>query len=162
MKYRGIPACSVELNPYLHFVGRVKTRTYESLSGVDRYIAEFMQRYRASLKAVPFQKQPDRYLTEQAAYIPKINFPERWWSAGNLAQLVCLRKLLIENEEKSPLHDLLRMGALSILVPISNAKHNHVSLTFAEKPLATVDVASILGESPALRRAVQGQSFDGW
>ena len=36
------------------------------------------------------------------------------------------------------------MGLLAILIPVSNAKHNHVSLTFAEKPLETVDVGAIL------------------
>jgi hypothetical protein len=36
------------------------------------------------------------------------------------------------------------MGALGILVPVSNAKHNHVSLTFANQPDPTVDVSSIL------------------
>jgi hypothetical protein len=144
MKYRNIPAWSVELNPYLHFVGRVKTRTYEDTAEVEHYFTNFLQRFRIALKLVPFQTQPDCYLKERAFFIPKINFPERWWSKGNLAQLICLRKLLIENAEISPLHDLLRMGVLAILVPVSNARHNHVSLTFADKPLATVDVADIL------------------
>src|SRR5438067_399766 len=36
------------------------------------------------------------------------------------------------------------MGILGILVPVSNARHNHVSLTFADEPLPTVDVAGIL------------------
>jgi len=144
MKYRGIPAWSVELNPYLHFVGTVKTRGYENLAEVEGYFADFLQQFRRQLQAVPFQTQAESYLREQATYIPKINFPERWWSKGNLAQLVCLRKLLIENTEKSFRHDLLRMGVLAILVPVSNAKHNHVSLTFADKPLATLDVANVL------------------
>lgn len=144
MKYRGIPAFSVELNPYLHFVGTVKTRTYRKLPEVKRCFAEFMQALRTGLKDVPFDKQPERYLKEQADYIPKISFPERWWSAGNLCQLVFLRKLLLERAEDSRLYDLLRMGTLGILIPVSNAKHNHVSLTFAETPLATVDVASLL------------------
>src|SRR3990170_7465926 len=34
MKYRGIPACSVEINPYLHFVGTVKTRTYGNIDSI--------------------------------------------------------------------------------------------------------------------------------
>ncbi len=144
MKYRGIPSCSVELNPYLHFVGTVKTRTYKSLTGLEPYFADFLDRFKARLGAVPFQKQPERYLTEQAAFVPKINFPERWWSPGNLAQLVCLRKVIAEIEDDSPQCDLLRMGALAILVPVSNAKHNHVSLTFADKPLPTIDVAAVL------------------
>ncbi len=147
MKYRGIPACSVELNPYLYFVGTVKTRTYRSLTGLEGYFAKFMQSYKSSLKAVPFQTHPEGYLAEQAAYIPKINFPDRWWSPGNLAQLVCLRKRLIEVAEESPLYDLLRMGALAILISVSNAKHNHVSLTFADKPLPTVDLVGVLEQS---------------
>jgi hypothetical protein len=40
--------------------------------------------------------------------------------------------------------DLLKLGLLAILVPVSNAKHNHVSLTFAQRPLETVDVGAIL------------------
>lgn len=144
MKYRGISAWSVELNPYLHFVSKVKTRSYENLAEVECRFADFMQRFRRSLQSVPFRAQADNYLREQASYIPKINFPERWWSKGNLAQLVCLRKLLLESQEESPVYDLLRMGALAILIAVSNAKHNHVSLTFADKPLATVDVAGML------------------
>lgn len=144
MKYRGIPACSVEINPYLHFVGTVKTRTYQGIDKIERYFNDFMKVFRSKLKAIPFEDHPALYLAEQAQHIPKINYPERWWSKGNLAQLVCLRKLLIERAEKSETHDLLRMGALAILIPVSNAKHNHVSLTYAEKPLPTIDLAEVL------------------
>jgi hypothetical protein len=152
MKYRNIRAWSVELNPYLHFVGSVKTRTYNNLAEVEDRFADFMNRFRTDLKAVPFQTQPESYLREQACYIPKIHFPERWWSKENLAQLVCLRKLLLKSAENSPHDDLLRMGALAILVPVSNAKHNHVSLTFADQPLATMDVAHELEQQ--LRKMV--------
>ena len=41
MKYRGIPACSIELNPYLHFVGTVKTRTYTDLDAIEACIGAF-------------------------------------------------------------------------------------------------------------------------
>ena len=37
-----------------------------------------------------------------------------------------------------------RMGVLGILVPLSNAKHNHVSLTFAEKPAPMASLAGVL------------------
>ena len=36
------------------------------------------------------------------------------------------------------------MAVSSILIPVSNARHNHVSLSFASEPLPIVDVASIL------------------
>jgi hypothetical protein len=143
MKYRGIPACSVEINPYLHFVGTIKTRTYTNLSDIEVAFAEFTEVYASALKLVPFKTDPRGYLFEQAKFIPRISYPDRWWSEGNLAQLVCLRKLLNEREQKSVPDDLLRMAALAILVPVSNAKHNHVSLTYADEPLPTVDVAAV-------------------
>lgn len=146
MKYRGIPACSVEINPYLHFVGTVKTRTYSDLPSIEQCFNEFLSGYRASLREVPFASGPARYLRDHAADIPRINFPERWWSPGNLAQLVCLRKLLGRFQARPHHLDLLKMAALGILVPVSNAKHNHVSLTFDKKPLPTVDVSDVLAK----------------
>ncbi len=52
--------------------------------------------------------------------------------------------MLLSDKSDREYHDLLKMGLLAILIPVSNAKHNHVSLTFAEKPLETVDVGAIL------------------
>jgi hypothetical protein len=144
MKYRGIPACSIEINPYLHFVGAVKTRTYTDIDAIESSFAKFMIAFRAALKEVPFQSKPDKYLAAHAAAIPPINFPERWWSAGNLAQLVCLREVVGAFKTKPQHLDLVKMAVLGILVPVSNAKHNHVSLTFAKDPLPTLDVAETL------------------
>jgi tRNA G10 N-methylase Trm11 len=146
MKHRGIPACSVEINPYLHFVGTVKTRNYEDVPAIEKCFKEFLGEYRARLQDMPYESAPEGYLRDHAADIPGINFPERWWSPGNLAQLVCLRKLLNGYEAKPHHLDLLKMAALGILVPVSNAKHNHVSLTFDKKPLPTVEVADVLAK----------------
>ena len=146
MKYRGVPACSVEINPYLHFVGSVKTRTYADISAINKCFEEFLVAFRANLRDVPFESRPTDFLREHANDIPRINFPERWWSRGNLAQLICLRRL-VEGFQAEQRHlDLLKIAVLSILVPVSNAKHNHVSLTFAKKPLPTVNIADILAQ----------------
>ena len=102
---------------------------------------------------VPFATDPERYLAEEAAHVPRIKNPERWWSAGNLAQLVCLRKLVVGRADGSRSYDLLRMGVLAILIPVSNAKHNHVSLTFADEPLPTVDIAEALEDQLNIMRA---------
>ncbi|MFI5453870.1 MAG: hypothetical protein ACHRXM_00295 [Isosphaerales bacterium] len=146
MKYRGIPACSVEINPYLHFVGNIKTRTYRDIDDIESCFKRFIDAYHASLDHVPFKTNPREFLVEHAADIPPINFPERWWSPGNLAQLVGLRKLVATFDGKPHHLDLIKMAVLGILIPVSNAKHNHVSLTFADKPQATVDVAGALGQ----------------
>jgi hypothetical protein len=116
----------------------LRTLTLEHLAKLAEYVPG------------PVKKQGTRkkllaaYRNDHAADIPRINFPERWWSPGNLAQLVCLRKLLADYDARPHHHDLLKMAALGILVPVSNAKHNHVSLTFDKKPLPTVEVADVL------------------
>lgn len=149
MKYRGIPACSIEINPYLHFVGTVKTRTYTDIDGIERGLLDFSRLFQIEAKHLPSDDGATQYLSENRIYQPPISHPERWWSPGNLVQLTCLRRLLLTYPATPEQLDLLRMGVLGILVPVSNAKHNHVSLTYAEKPLPTVDVAEILRQKYA-------------
>jgi hypothetical protein len=146
MKYRGIPACSIELNPYLHFVGTVKTRTYTDIDAIEKCLADFMRTFARAAAKLPDESDAARYLTENAEFIPRINFVERWWTPGNLMQLVCLRRTMLDFKADPIHYDLLRMGVLGILIPVSNAKHNHVSLTFAAHPLHTVNIVSILDE----------------
>ncbi len=144
MKYRGIPACSVELNPYLHFVSTVKTRTYTEISAFQICFTRFLDTFRAALAFVPFETNPQDYLLENVDSIPPISHPQRWWSPGNLAQLVCLRQVMGKFKAQLDQIDLLKMAVLGILVPVSNAKHNHVSLTFAKDPLPTIKVVEVL------------------
>jgi len=144
MKYRGVPACSIELNPYLHFVGTVKTRTYTDLKGIESCLSAFLTILTGEFRRLPAERDATRYLREHEAEIPRIHRPERWWSPGNLMQLVCLRQTLRGFVAEPHHHDLLKMGVLGILVPVSNARHNHVSLTFAGMPAPTMDVGGIL------------------
>ncbi|MBU4272184.1 MAG: hypothetical protein KKA28_10015 [Planctomycetes bacterium] len=144
MKHRGIPSCSVEINPYLHFVGTVKTKTYSDLDAVRDVLLDFSTSAERELNRLPDERQAENFLAENAAFVPALHNVRRWWSPGNLMQLVCLRRLLLAYKAAPDLHDLLKLGLLAILIPVSNAKHNHVSLTFAETPLETVDVAAIL------------------
>ena len=144
MKYRGIPACSIEINPYLHFVGTVKTRAYPDVNEIERAFDAFLGTFAREIKRLPSEKESRRYLWENAAFLPPIHNAERWWALGNLMQLTCLRKLLLGYAAEPHHLDLLKMGVLGILVPVSNAKHNHVSLTFASKPLHTVDLLDVL------------------
>jgi hypothetical protein len=144
MKYRGIPAGSIELNPYLFFVGTVKTRTYKDVPEIQACFDAFRAVYQAALGKLPGEGGAAAYLKEHEGWIPRINFPERWWSPGNLMQLVCVRQLLARFDATPHHLDLLRMGILGVLVPASNAKHNHVSLTFADEPAAIINLTHVL------------------
>jgi hypothetical protein len=144
MKYKGIPSCSIEINPFLHFVAQVKTRAYADIAAFERCFEEFIDAFLDRVSRVDYRSNPGEYLAREAAEIPAIMKPERWWSASNLAQLVCLRKLVKAFDAEPAERDLLLLAVSSILIPVSNARHNHVSLSFASEPLPVVDVASIL------------------
>ncbi len=144
LKYKGIPSCSIELNPYLHFVSAVKTKTFTDLCTLSRCFDSFIQLISEEAKGLTDEKRATDYLAAHAAFIPPIHKPERWWSRPNLAQLVAIRRTMLGLEDTGGHIDLLRLGILSILVPVSNAKHNHVSLTFAHEPLAAVDIVGLL------------------
>jgi hypothetical protein len=146
MKYRGVPAQSIEINPYLHYVGSVKTRTYRDLDRIGNCLDGFLETLQSGLLGLPSEREAANYLSEHQADIPRIHRPERWWSPGNLMQLVCLRRML-STFSAEPYHlDLIKMGVLGILVPVSNAKHNHVSLTFASDFAPMIDLGAILAE----------------
>jgi len=144
MKYEGIPACSIELNPYLHFVSTVKTRTYSDLRDIAACFDDFVERAGMEARGLRADDRAAKYLASHAEIVPPIHKPERWWSPANLAQLVAIRKAILGFEDTGEHVDLLRLGILGILIPVSNAKHNHVSLTFADEPLPTVDVVDVL------------------
>ena len=56
MKYRRVPASSIELNPYLHFVSTVKTRTYEDVDAIASCLKGFIGEYR-KIHCVPTNKK---------------------------------------------------------------------------------------------------------
>jgi len=60
MKYRGISASSVELNPFLHFVGTVKTRSYNDLEGIQSCFDEFLDTFASALKSSSAATRPGR------------------------------------------------------------------------------------------------------
>jgi hypothetical protein len=142
LKYRRIPTSSIELNPYLHFVSAVKTTTYTNVKGIERGFDSFLRRFKNALTHVPLEGELSKYLLRNQEFLPPIKSPDRWWSPGNLAQLTCLRKLILNHQANCL--DLLQLGVLSIVVPVSNAKYNHVSLTFANQPLETVNLFDVL------------------
>ena len=82
MKYRGIPSCSVEINPYLHFVSTVKTRTYADLDAVKDVFHTFSSVAKKELSHLPKDRQSKDYLAENGEFVPKLHNIHRWWFSG--------------------------------------------------------------------------------
>lgn len=76
MKHKGIPACSIEINPYLFFVGTVKTRTYRDIAVIKECFDGFKAVYQRALAKLPGESGAAAYLMEHTQWIPRIHRPE--------------------------------------------------------------------------------------
>ena len=83
MKYRGIPACSIELNPYLHFVSTVKTRSYRDLPALPygQPLPSMRSRMRSML--LPATITPTRLARPAMRSLPSMRKPAGCSGPGN-------------------------------------------------------------------------------
>lgn len=130
---RNLSSCSVELNPLLYFVSKVKTTPIENpadLLAAGRQALQIAHSHFESTKPLELET----FLIDYHTFIPNIRNVTRWWSLPVLKKLVALRMSLSESPFASQVVDLMRLALASILIEVSNARHNHPSLSFAEIP----------------------------
>ncbi len=129
--YHGHEGVTTDINPFLVWLGRVKTARYTattiaSTRDTCSRIIHFMKR-RAS---IPIQAPP-------------IHNIERWWDMDALSFL-CLLKFSIETatDKNSPERDLLMVAFCRTLIELSNAAFNHQSMSFkrGEKSRSSSDI----------------------
>jgi hypothetical protein len=128
---RGLSSCAVELNPLLYFVAKVKTTPVRNLTNLAAAAKEVMaqaQSHFATLKAL----DTETFLIGYHDSIPKIRNVTKWWSPLILKKLVALRMALADASLPVDITDLLKLAVASILIEVSNARHNHPSLSFAK------------------------------
>lgn len=110
---------SVDVNPFLVWLGNAKTTNYSSelLAGAE-------DSARAVVSASKFISDGD------ALWQPNLFKIEKWWSRGALHALKALR-FNIDNYE-GPVRDLLDVAFCRTLISCSNAAFNHQSMSFKE------------------------------
>ena len=74
----------------------------------------------------------DTFLIEYHDWIPKIQNVTKWWSPLILKRLVAIRMALTDALTPVDTANLLKLAVASILIEVSNARHNHPSLSFAK------------------------------
>jgi hypothetical protein len=128
---RGLSSCAVELNPLLYFVAKVKTTSVidpGSLFAAAREVVAQAQGRFAEIKGL----STDTFLVEYHDSIPRIRSVLKWWSSLILKKLVTLRVALADRSLPIDIANLLQLAIASILIEVSNARHNHPSLSFAK------------------------------
>jgi hypothetical protein len=110
---------SVDLNPFLIWLGRTKTRHYS---------AETLEAARDAISAVTESAQ--KILDETSLWQPAIFKIEKWWSPSALRALKSIRHAIDERGDRDEATDLLEIALCRTLIGHSSAAFNHQSMSF--------------------------------
>jgi len=139
--YRGHYAIATEINPFLVWLGRVKTQLYSSA-----VIVEAIEKSELIHRNVATHKN-------SACVPPPIANINRWWQQDRI-DLLCSVKGEIEQQSYSYLEakNLLLVAFCRLLIELSNAAFNHQSMSFRDSNKNTAQSSLSLGDSPTSSR----------
>lgn len=119
--YHGQEGVSVDINPFLVWLGGVKTGRYE-----EAEVSEALDTAAAILELVGRDDIPE-------VPAPRIHNIERWWDPPQLRFLTNLRSALEHRlPESCPVKDILQVAFCRFLIRVSNAAFNHQSMSFKD------------------------------
>lgn len=121
---RGQKVVAFDINPFLVWLGRVKTRRYKKKTLVD-----FSRKARAISSALA----RDRHARRGEA--PPIRNIRRWWGE---TELRFLQSLFCDiSEQHGSTGDLLRVAFCRSMMALSNAAFNHQSMSFRAEAISS-------------------------
>ena len=118
----GMTAVLLDINPFLIWFGKAKTRNYD--------LGQVVQARTRGLQAVRMIREGS--ISNSSAFYPPIRQIDRWWSSGYLHILGLLKGSLDSLRPKLPADDLLKIAFCRVLIARSNAAFNHQSMSFKE------------------------------
>lgn len=145
--YHGHEAVTIDINPFLVWLTRVKTAHYRKTD---------INRAQAACSTVLDIVKKEAI---EATPVPPIHNIERWWGKNALTFLCLLRTAIAEiTDLDSPERNLLTVAFCRTLIALSNAAFNHQSMSFkseAQMAIALdVDMGSVFAE--AVKFVLQG------
>ena len=133
-------ACDLlEINPFLVWLAKVKTRNYSEMDCAE------------ALRLAVVIKTAALADSQEDLWTPPIHNIARWWNPGRLRALAAIHAGIRAHEAtvKTEIVDLLRIAFCRALIEWSNAAFNHQSMSFKDEPsqrAITGDIEAI-GES---------------
>jgi D12 class N6 adenine-specific DNA methyltransferase len=117
--YKGLDVLSTDINPFLVWLGRVKTSNYQPSD-------------REALLDIGESICTKLLLGKTSASLPPLKNIERWWSAPEL-EFVNTLKFEIDQIKEGKVKDLLRIAFCRTMMALSNAAFNHQSMSFKDE-----------------------------
>ena len=149
-KKQGYDAIGVEYNPVYHEVATAKTTWRldpDRLELLADELFEHARDFEAEWKGI----EVDGFEEELDVHVPHIYNRERWWHDEVLRDLLASREAITELDVNEDYQRFFRASLLGILIEVSNATYNHVSLSYMEDPPQPeeIDVFATLDEKLA-------------
>lgn len=121
---RGVSACSVEINPFLVWLGNLKLKRFPH--GVAVQLRRESQRILANLR---------RRRNWDTAWIPNLHQIEKWWDEETLAALSHTFDGIRKSEADEDVRGLLQIAFCKAMIGTSNASFGHQSMSFKKPKL---------------------------
>lgn len=115
--YRGLQAVATDINPFLIWLGGVKSAQYTEAHKVD---------FQTRAKRIAARLRDG---TARSGELPPLKNIERWWHPAELEFVAGLRSE-VELTPVGPARDLLTVTFCRTMISLSNAAFNHQSMSF--------------------------------
>lgn len=160
-KKQGFDAIGVEFNPVYEQVSASKT-TWDldltELRSLETRLFDSISQKRSEWHDIDIDEFDDKLGVSP----PGIYNQNRWWHNYVLKDLLAAREAVRELNTGEEYKQFFRLSVLSILIEVSNAAYNHVSLSYMEDPPEDVDTVTVLAEriQEMLEDVARVQSID--
>lgn len=124
----GFDSLGFEINPLLHFVGRVSTDWSLESSDLKKTLQRIQKHFATNSSKINFDN-----LTEHGLQIPPIHNPTRWWRPDVLTEILIIKQaiMLCENVH---VRDFFRLCLAGVLVPdLTNITLGRLQLHFIDR-----------------------------
>lgn len=149
-KLQGISSYGFEINPLLHFIGKV---SIEMELDLKKLVADFQK------ILLNFRKTKAKFLNtdveEIGIAIPPIHNPFRWWRKDVLKDLLVLKKSINDLDSTRSYKDFFLLGLAGVLVPdLTNVTLGKLQLHFINRDKDEINVIE------AFSRHIEKMLFD--
>jgi hypothetical protein len=133
----GLDTLGFEINPLLHFVGKVSTHWDLDDRVLERELVKIQAEFQALRPRVTFES-----LGQHDLHIPPIHNPMRWWRPDVLTDILIIKRSIVKCESEA-VRDFFRLCLGGVLVPdLTNITLGRLQLHFIDRSRDRIDALS--------------------